>query len=115
MVGHGQPSGNARITVPFRRTEISRRSCIPSSIILWNALDEDITITEALGGGGGGQYPISHYFFFSKISHILQKKLGKYHQILESLVSPHFDQTIIGGLSQGNAIQEPTSPDISHK
>ena len=30
------------ITIPFCRTEISRRSCIPSSITLWNALDEDL-------------------------------------------------------------------------
>ena len=29
------------IAVPFCRTEISRKSCIPSSITLWNALDEE--------------------------------------------------------------------------
>ena len=29
------------IAAPFCRTEISRKSCIPSSITLWNALDEE--------------------------------------------------------------------------
>ena len=29
------------IAAPFCRTEISRKSCIPSSIILWNAPDEE--------------------------------------------------------------------------
>ena len=30
------------ITVPFCRTELFRNSCIPSSIPLWNNLDENI-------------------------------------------------------------------------
>ena len=30
------------ITVPFCRTELFRNSCIPSSVPLWNNLDEDI-------------------------------------------------------------------------
>ena len=36
------------ITIPFRRTEISRRSCIPSSITLWNALDEELRASPSL-------------------------------------------------------------------
>ena len=32
---------NSKITLPFTRTEISRRSCIPSSISLWNSLEHD--------------------------------------------------------------------------
>ena len=36
------------ITIPFCRTEISRRSCIPSSITLWNALDEELRASSSL-------------------------------------------------------------------
>ena len=36
------------ITIPFYRTEISRRSCIPSSITLWNALDEELRASPSL-------------------------------------------------------------------
>ena len=36
------------ITIPFCRTEISRRSCIPSSITLWNALDEELRASPSL-------------------------------------------------------------------
>ena len=32
---------NNNIMLPFARTEISRRSCIPSSISLWNSLEHD--------------------------------------------------------------------------
>ena len=30
------------ITVPFSRTETARKSCIPSSITLWNSLDAEL-------------------------------------------------------------------------
>ena len=33
---------NNNVTVPFTRTEISHRSCIPSSISLWNSLNENL-------------------------------------------------------------------------
>lgn len=33
---------NNNIAIPFTRTEISHRSCIPSSISFWNSLDENI-------------------------------------------------------------------------
>ena len=33
---------NNNITVPFCRTEISRKSCIPSSISAWNLLDTEL-------------------------------------------------------------------------
>ena len=33
---------NNDFVVPYARTEISRKSCIPSSLSLWNSLDSDI-------------------------------------------------------------------------
>lgn len=30
------------ISIPYTRTEISRKSCIPSSVLLWNTLDESV-------------------------------------------------------------------------
>lgn len=39
---------NNNLTVPFTRIEISRKSCIPSSISLWNSLDEDIRSSSSL-------------------------------------------------------------------
>ena len=32
---------NNDLVVPYTRTEISRKSCIPSSVSLWNSLDSD--------------------------------------------------------------------------
>ena len=36
------------LRVPFTRTEISRKSCIPSSISLWNSLDKEIRASSTL-------------------------------------------------------------------
>ena len=36
------------ITVSFCRTEIARKSCIPSSITLWNSLDEELRNSSTL-------------------------------------------------------------------
>ena len=33
---------NRNILVPFNRTSISQKSCIPSSIRLWNSLEDDL-------------------------------------------------------------------------
>ena len=33
---------NRNISVPFNRTSISQKSCIPSSIRLWNSLEDDL-------------------------------------------------------------------------
>ena len=33
---------NNDLVLPYARTEISRKSCIPSSVSLWNSLDSDI-------------------------------------------------------------------------
>ena len=35
---------NRNISVPFNRTSISQKSCIPSSINLWNSLEDDLKI-----------------------------------------------------------------------
>ena len=35
---------NRNISVPFNRTSISQKSCIPSSIRLWNSLEDDLKI-----------------------------------------------------------------------
>ena len=39
---------NNNLGVPFTRTEISLKSCIPSSISLWNSLDEEIHASSSL-------------------------------------------------------------------
>ena len=39
---------NNNLAVPFTKTEISRKSCIPSSISLWNSLDEEIRTSSSL-------------------------------------------------------------------
>ena len=39
---------NNNITVPFCRTEISRKSCIPSSISTWNSLDIELRNSPSL-------------------------------------------------------------------
>ena len=39
---------NNNLAVPFTRTEISPKSCIPSSISLWNSLDEEIRSSSSL-------------------------------------------------------------------
>ena len=39
---------NNNITVPFCRTEISRKSCIPSSISAWNSLDIELRNSPSL-------------------------------------------------------------------
>ena len=36
------------LRVPFTRTEISRKSCIPSSISLWISLDEEMRASSSL-------------------------------------------------------------------
>ncbi|MCG8095193.1 MAG: hypothetical protein JAZ17_16505 [Candidatus Thiodiazotropha endolucinida] len=33
---------SSNVTVPYTRTEISKKSCIPSSISLWNSLDDNV-------------------------------------------------------------------------
>ena len=38
------------INIPFTRTEISRKSCIPSSVALWNSLEDDIRSSSNLAG-----------------------------------------------------------------
>ena len=38
------------INIPFTRTEISRKSCIPSSVALWNSLEDDIRSSSNLSG-----------------------------------------------------------------
>ena len=38
------------INIPFTRTEISRKSCIPSSVSLWNSLEDDIRSSSNLSG-----------------------------------------------------------------
>ena len=35
---------NTNISVPFKGTSISQKSCIPSSIRLWNSLEDDLKI-----------------------------------------------------------------------
>ena len=42
------PRNNNNVTVPFTRTEISHRSCIPSSISLWNSLNENLRETSSV-------------------------------------------------------------------
>ena len=39
---------NNNLALPFTKTEISRKSCIPSSISLWNSLDEEIRTSNSL-------------------------------------------------------------------
>ena len=39
---------NRNISVPFNRTNISQKSCIPSSIRLWNSLEDDLKNLSAL-------------------------------------------------------------------
>ena len=39
---------NNNLRAPFTRTEISRNSCIPSSISLWNSLDKEIRACSSL-------------------------------------------------------------------
>ena len=41
-------NNNNTLAVLFTRTEISRKSCIPSSISLWNLLDEEIRTSSSL-------------------------------------------------------------------
>ena len=36
------------IAIPFTRTEISHRSCSPSSLTLWNSLDEYVRTIDSL-------------------------------------------------------------------
>ena len=36
------PLRNSSYSVPFSRTEVSRRSCVPSSVSLWKSLDETV-------------------------------------------------------------------------
>ena len=36
------------IAIPFTRTEISHMSCIPSSITLWNSLDQNVRTIDSL-------------------------------------------------------------------
>ena len=38
------------IDIPFARTELSRRSCIPSYIALWNSLDQNFRTSVTLNG-----------------------------------------------------------------
>ena len=38
------------INIPFTRTEISRKSCFPSSFALWNSLEDDIRSSSNLSG-----------------------------------------------------------------
>ena len=38
------------INIPFTRTEISRKSYIPSSVSLWNSLEDDIRSSSNLSG-----------------------------------------------------------------
>ena len=43
------PLRNTRnITVPYNRTSISQKSCIPSSIRLWNSLADDLKDSSSL-------------------------------------------------------------------
>ena len=42
------PRNNNNVTVPVTRTEISHRSCIPSSISLWNSLSENLRETSSV-------------------------------------------------------------------
>ena len=39
---------NNNITVPFCRTEVSRKSCIPSAISAWNSLDIELRNSPSL-------------------------------------------------------------------
>ena len=39
---------NNNLVTPTTRTEISRKSCIPSSVTLWNSLDNDIRTADSL-------------------------------------------------------------------
>ena len=39
---------NNNLTIPFTRTETSRKSCIPSSVSLWNSLDENTRNSSSL-------------------------------------------------------------------
>ena len=41
-------SNNNSLTIPFTRTEISPKSCIPSSVNLWNSLDENTRNSSSL-------------------------------------------------------------------
>ena len=38
------------INIPFTHTEISRKSCIPSSVSLWNSLEDDICSSSNFSG-----------------------------------------------------------------
>ena len=43
------PLRNTRnLTVPYNRTSISQKSCIPSSIRLWNSLADDLKVSSTL-------------------------------------------------------------------
>ena len=54
------------ITVPFCRTEIARKSCIPSSIILWNFLDEELLNSSTLASF---KYQLKNLQNNSKVPH----------------------------------------------
>ena len=54
------------ITVPFCRTEISRKSCIPSSITRWNSLDEELRNSSTLASF---KYQLKNLQNNSKVPH----------------------------------------------
>ena len=54
------------ITVPFCRTEIARKSCIPSSITLWNSLDEELRNSSTLASF---KYQLKNLQNKSKVPH----------------------------------------------
>ena len=39
---------SSNYSVPYTRTEVSRRSCVPSSVTLWNSLDETATPVQSV-------------------------------------------------------------------
>ena len=51
---------NRNISVPFNRTSISQKSCIPSAIRLWNSLDDNLKDISTL--------PTFKKHIFSKLS-----------------------------------------------
>ncbi|MCG8048754.1 MAG: endonuclease/exonuclease/phosphatase family protein [Candidatus Thiodiazotropha taylori] len=74
---------NNNITIPHTRTEISRRSCIPSSISIWNSLDINLRGAPSLNSF---KYQVKNFYFSNTYVPTYYMEGDRYNSVLHARI-----------------------------
>ena len=85
-------------SVPYTRTEVSRRSCVPSSVSLWNNLDETVRNSSTINSFKNNvksvysnlQIVPPHYIKGDRKLSVLNARSNLKHDLYTNFIEPDF-------------------------